>query len=194
VTDGATLIEAVADGWWYSAELPDSRLVCAFMTDPDLLRRSGGAGPAAWEERLAHTHYTRARVEAGGHRLVDSPAVASAASAILDPLAGPGWVAAGDAAAAYDPLSSHGIATALATGWDAAATVLAALDGNAEAVDAYGHRMRRGFAGYLEAKAAYYDLEERWPDAPFWQRRRRRSPANTLVSESLRARGRWHAS
>jgi flavin-dependent dehydrogenase len=189
VIDGATLIEAVADGWWYSAGLPDGRLVCAFMTDPDLLRRSGGAGPAAWMERLARSHHTRTRVEAGGHRLAVSPAVASAASAILDPLAGAGWVAAGDAAAAYDPLSSHGIATALATGWDAAATVLATLDGDPEAADAYGHRVRRGFAGYLDARAAYYELEERWPDAPFWQRRRRHGPRYPHVLTFDRAVG-----
>src|SRR5207249_3516673 len=39
---GPTLLEAVADGWWYSATLPRDRLVVTFMTDADrcaLLRR-----------------------------------------------------------------------------------------------------------------------------------------------------------
>jgi hypothetical protein len=36
-SDSFTLVEAIEDGWWYSAILPDLRLVVAFMTDADLL-------------------------------------------------------------------------------------------------------------------------------------------------------------
>lgn len=171
VADGTTLIEAVADGWWYTAHLPDGRLACAFMTDPDLLRQSGGRSPAAWAERLARTVHTRARLDAFGYRLVAPPAGVAAGSAMLNPIVGPGWIAAGDAAAAYDPLSAHGIAAALATGWDAAAAALAALDGE-PAAEAYEDRVRRSFTHYLETRVPYYEMEERWPGSPFWRRRR----------------------
>jgi hypothetical protein len=40
--DGRTLVEAVESGWWYSARLPDSRIVVAYMTDTDLLRKAKG--------------------------------------------------------------------------------------------------------------------------------------------------------
>jgi flavin-dependent dehydrogenase len=90
----------------------------------------------------------------------------------LNPVAGPGWIAAGDAAAAYDPLSSHGIVAALATGWDGAAAALAALDGEPAAAEVYAGRVRRGFTRYLETRAPYYEMEARWPTFPFWRRRR----------------------
>ena len=172
LADGATLIEALADGWWYSARLPDHRLACAFMTDPDLLRRSGGRSPAAWAERLARSVHTRARVETSRYHLAMPPVVVAAGSAILNPVAGPGWIAAGDAAAAYDPLSSHGIVAALATGWDGAAAALAALDGEPASTEIYAGRVRRGFTRYLETRAPYYEMEARWPTSPFWRRRR----------------------
>jgi len=169
--DGGTLVEAVADGWWYTARLPDQRLTCAFVTDADVLCRSGGRSATAWEARLARSIHTRARVAASGQRLAASPIVVAAGSAIVHPVAGPGWLAAGDAAAAYDPLTSHGIAAAIADGWDAAAVVLAALDGDPAAADVYAYRVRRSFTRYLEVRAAYYEMEERWPGSPFWQRR-----------------------
>ena len=36
--DRRTLVEAVASGWWYSARLPDSRVVAAYMTDAEIMR------------------------------------------------------------------------------------------------------------------------------------------------------------
>ena len=33
---GLTVVEAVEDGWWYTAPLPDGRRVLAFFTDADL--------------------------------------------------------------------------------------------------------------------------------------------------------------
>lgn len=39
-TDRYTLVEAVPEGWWYSALLADGRLAVAFMTDGDLLDRN----------------------------------------------------------------------------------------------------------------------------------------------------------
>jgi flavin-dependent dehydrogenase len=89
----------------------------------------------------------------------------------VNPVAGPGWLAAGDAAAAYYPLTSHGIAAAIAGGWDAAHAVLAALDGDPAAADVYADRLRRSFTRYLNVRAAYYAMEERWPRSPFWRRR-----------------------
>src|SRR5439155_1164042 len=108
------------EGWWYTALLPDGRLATAFMTDADLLRAGGGGRHLEWARRLAATTHTRARITASRYRPDEPPVVAAAGSALLDRAAGPGWAAAGDAAASYDPLSSHGIATALAAGWDAA--------------------------------------------------------------------------
>lgn len=168
--DADTLVEAVADGWWYTAGLPDRRLACAFVTDGDLLRHSGGHSTAAWTARLGRSVHTADRVTASGFWLATTPVVVAAGSSILEPVTGPGWLAAGDAAAAYDPLSSHGIGAALADGWNAAGSILRAFNGDASAFESYGHRIRCAFTRYLEARADYYAMETRWPSSPFWRR------------------------
>ena len=170
--DATTLVEAVADGWWYSARLPDGRLACAFMTDPDLLRQSGGGSAAAWNARVARSVHTRVRIEGSRYHLAVPPRAVAAGSAIVDPVSGPGWIAAGDAAAAYDPLSGHGITAAVGNGWEAAGTALAVLEADPSAADDYGRRVRCSFVRYLEARRAYYRLEARWSGSEFWRRRR----------------------
>jgi flavin-dependent dehydrogenase len=173
LTDATTLVEAVAGGWWYSARLPDGRLACAFMTDPDLLRHAGAGRPSAraWDRELRRTVHTRARIDGSRYRLAAPPGVVAAGSAILDPPAAAGWIAAGDAAAAHDPLSGHGIGAAIAGGWDAGGTALTLLDGRAAAAEAYARRIKDGFARYLDTRRAYYRLERRWPGSAFWRRR-----------------------
>ncbi|MGW2248613.1 tryptophan 7-halogenase [Kitasatospora sp. NPDC001660] len=171
--DGTTLVEAVPDGWWYSALLPGGRLLVAFFTDAGLPAARTDAD--AFRRRLADTGPTAAR--AAAHPVPPSapPTRAPAHTAHLDRVHGAGWTAAGDAAAAYDPLSSQGILTALYTGQAAGAAVHAHLDGDPRALDHYAADLARVTAAYRRNHAAYYALEQRWPDSPFWQRRR--SPA-----------------
>src|SRR5207247_861371 len=126
--------------------LPDGRLSCAFMSDPDLLGRGASA---SWNDLLEAAPHTLARVHAGGYRPAVRPRLQASGSALLDRLTGHGWLAVGDAAASYDPLSSHGIATALATGCDAADALLAAWRGDREAITEYEDRVRSSYEHYL---------------------------------------------
>ena len=74
--------------------------------------------------------------------------------------------ATGDAAAAFDPLSSQGIVTALGMGREA---------GRLAAGDIAPSDYETQYAGLLEEhlalRDAYYGLERRWPEAEFWRRR-----------------------
>ena len=171
--DRSTLVEAVESGWWYSALLPGGRLVAAYMTDADLAARDKARTTGDWHALLAQTEHTRRRVEAHGYRLSGAPRVVAANSSRLRHVAGGSWLAAGDAAAAYDPLSSQGIVTALSTGLDAAAAIHLQLDGEPGALREYGRRLSESFAAYVLHRAAYYRIEKRWPDSPFWSRRQR---------------------
>ena len=51
-----TLVEAEADGWWYSAPLPGHRLVVAHMTDADLVVGSGYNINDYWNHKLVQLH------------------------------------------------------------------------------------------------------------------------------------------
>ena len=102
------LVESCPDGWWYSASLPGQRGVAMFMTDQDLRAQ------ASWEERLAAAPTTRSRL--ADWETTGESAIRAAHSQCAQNAAGAGWVVAGDAAAAFDPISSMGIGFCFALG------------------------------------------------------------------------------
>ena len=165
----ATLVEAVEDGWWYSARLPDQRTVVAFMTDADVVRASHLSEEQAWLERLGETRPTRLRIVDA--RLVHGPVACPAHSQLLAPLAGDGWIAAGEAAAGFDPLSSMGIGYAITSGIQAARVAASTLGGDTTHARLYASDVTRHYQAYLARRQAYYLIEKRWPDSPFWARR-----------------------
>lgn len=172
IEDARAMVEARPDGWWYSALLPGGQLVVAKFCDPGTLA-GRDRSVAEWANALNKSEWTRQRLLDSGYTVTDGPHVAAADCAISDPVAGPGWVACGDAAACYDPLSSHGIATAIASGTDAGLAVHAALAGDPGPMAAYASRVERSFAYFLKTRAEVYAQELRWPDEPFWSKRRR---------------------
>jgi flavin-dependent dehydrogenase len=170
--DRTTLVEAVEGGWWSSAIMPDGRMAMTFFTDADLHDRDVIARPAAWPALLAGADETLARV---GDYVVPagrSARVMPAGSGRLESFWGDGWLAVGDAAMSFDPLSSHGLNIALTSGRDAARAVSADLRGDCEGIPAYAETLAWACAEYEEHRRAYYRAEARWSGAPYWQRRR----------------------
>src|SRR5262249_16889537 len=104
-----TLVETTRDGWWYSSWLPDASVVVAFMPDADLLPQTQSQLHCQWQKQLLATVHTRQRLTG---LAVDRPRCAlrriAAASERLECSAGTRWLAIGDAALAFDPLSSQG--------------------------------------------------------------------------------------
>jgi hypothetical protein len=78
---------------------------------------------------------------------------------------------------AFDPLSSLGIIAAVESAEEVVPVVLAMLSGDPAALEpAIRHRAELREARwdrYRAELAAHYRAESRWPDAPFWARRRR---------------------
>lgn len=171
--DATTLIEAAESGWWYAAPLPDARQVVAWFTDPDLLARAAAWRAPCWWDQLRRSGATWQRVAGSGFAMPGRVQILAAGSSLLPRPAGDGWIAAGDAAAAFDPLSSHGIGSALAGGRAAARAVLSALASDDGAFSRYTDYVLADYARYLWLRHSYYAAEQRWPDAPFWVRRQR---------------------
>jgi flavin-dependent dehydrogenase len=169
--DSFTLIEAVEDGWWYSAWLPDARFVVACLSDSDLLANLTGlrnlSGFTQQVQRAPHTH---ARLAA--YTLEAAPRVVGAQSYRMSQVVGRDWLAVGDAALAMDPLSGQGIYHALQMGLRAAHAIGERLAGKHAAFAQYATHIDESFNQYLRARAAYYQQEQRWPQSVFWQRRR----------------------
>jgi flavin-dependent dehydrogenase len=166
--DSVTVIEAVRDGWWYATLLPDDRLVVGYMTDSDVAKESGARTAERWTKLLAETEEIHARITGHDYGLEAPPRVVTADSSCLERVTGEGWCAVGDAAASYDPLSAQGITAALTAGIQAEHALSRANSGGLVEYEAWMHDI---YARYLAQWLAYYDLEQRWPEAPFWQRR-----------------------
>lgn len=165
-----TALEACPEGWSYAAPLPQGRGVAGFFTDSDLLPRGSVERQQFWIDRLRQTRLISSLfpdVESFGPiRIV------SAASAKLDRAAGEGWLAIGDAAQSYDPLSGQGITKALNSGLAAAKAITANRGGDRAALDRFVADVDLEFQRYQVRHAEYYARENRWPLSMFWKRRR----------------------
>jgi flavin-dependent dehydrogenase len=130
-TDPRTVVEAFEDGWWYTAGLPDGRRVLVCMTDSDIARRMKLRNPRQWRDQLSAMPII-------GEILSDSQPcgpiiVRSTQSRRLEPVVGEGWLAVGDCASRFDPLSSQGIVKAMRSGIFASYAIGDFLTGNDEA-------------------------------------------------------------
>jgi flavin-dependent dehydrogenase len=163
----ALLLEAVEEGWWYSVPQPDGSLLATLMTDGDLLPARGRAALAEhFTAALARTAHTAAR--AAGGMLTAEPWIARADSGLLLPDRGPDWRALGDAAMACDPLAGNGVVRSLNSALQAAPDIDRTLSGAPSSTP----DLHAGFIDYLAMRGRYYAREPRWPEAPFWARRR----------------------
>ena len=174
--DGRTWVEAVRDGWWYSVLLPSRERLIAFITDADLcdhrrllnddgLWRARAGAPALHALCMAHGYAPATRASG-----------ADASGCHLDHAAGMRWLAVGDAALAFDPLSSKGISNAMYTGLRAADALLRHArgdhpHGDVAAIDGYARHLLDIHRVYREQLRAFHAMEARWPDAPYWSRR-----------------------
>jgi flavin-dependent dehydrogenase len=169
---GTTFIQAAEHGWWYSAPIPGRQRVLAFHTDADL--------PAAGVARSREMLLTAARDVSGlapilaAANFADSEiGFCAAHSSELVPPAGEAWLAAGDAALAFDPLSARGLFNALFTGLAAAEAADRHLSGDRDALAGYVKVIAGIASAYRRELVHWYSQEERWMAAPFWCRRRK---------------------
>ena len=169
--DLRTVIEATPDGWWYTAVVPSGERVVAFLTDNDLADRVAMNSASGFLELLAKSRHVIHFVDSHGYRLDADPRGADAGTARLGQFGGPGWLAVGDAALSFDPLSSQGILNALYMGLKAGQAIAGSFSGNPGGVDEYLRRVESIYNAYRTNRNAYYAAEGRWRDRPFWRRR-----------------------
>jgi flavin-dependent dehydrogenase len=174
--DARTYIEAVSDGWWYTARVPAGERVVLFHGDPatasKLLKNTD-----RWHAMLAATRHIGRFVENAD--LVGELSASEACGACLQQVAGDGWLAVGDAALSFDPISSQGIFNALYTGMRGAQASDAAMNGSATALHDYSERLRQVRRAYLQHFHHAYGAEQRWANRPFWKSRAHGVTANT---------------
>jgi flavin-dependent dehydrogenase len=169
---GFSIVEAVEDGWWYTAPVPGGRRILAFHTDADLGAADVARNAECLRERATLLSHISATLSDCGFVEDGATGFTAAHGVALSQCAGEGWLAVGDAALAFDPLAAQGLFNALYTGLAGAAAVAAYCDGDNAAFSDYATAVGRIRSRYESNRLLWYDLERRWPDAPFWQRRR----------------------
>ncbi|RKH10072.1 FAD-dependent oxidoreductase [Corallococcus sp. CA053C] len=179
------VVEATPQGWWYAAPLPGGRLILTLLSDVDVLQRLGALRPAGWSALFRATRHLRERV--GGVEAVTRLQVRRCETSRLEHAAGEGWVAVGDAAAMWDPLSSSGILKGLRTGRASARALCAAREGDSGALEDYARQQAAEFNRYLSARQAHYALEQRWATEDFWRRRLDAGPPTSLTARATGA-------
>ena len=170
MASGLTDIQAEADGWWYTAPLPSGRRVIAFHTDADLPAAEDAADP----DRLRGRLRDRGMLSDLLHDIEPGSVEAgfcAAHGAMLDRPVGSSWLAVGDAALSFDPLSSQGLFNAIYTGLAGAESADRHLSGDGSALGEYASRIASIRDAYQTHLSAWYGMERRWADQPFWRRR-----------------------
>lgn len=169
------LLEAVPQGWWYGAMLPDQRVVSMLVTDKPTLRRLRRA-PQGYTTALHATSFigpALARLSLTDPRQYVWPIE----SGRLTRVQGDRWVAIGDAACSYDPVAAQGIYKALHDGISVGRRI-AGVRGADDGAD-HPATIERRYREYQHNRAYIYGLERRWLDAPFWRDRGARPWAST---------------
>jgi flavin-dependent dehydrogenase len=169
LTDTYTLVEAWEEGWWYSALVPDEKLAVVCMSDVDIVKKRRLNSSAEWFELMNETRHIRDRVQQA--EPLAAPSVHAAYSHRLERMTGEAWLAVGDAATTFDPLSSLGIFKGLRSGILASYAIGDYFKSSPSSLEKYEAILTREFEEYLGTRADYYGRERRWKNSAFWQRR-----------------------
>jgi flavin-dependent dehydrogenase len=161
------LVDRSTHGWWYAIAAADGTTEVAFVTDADLLPRSRDR--ATW----LTSEYQEATLLASnvdGSPQFASPTGRDARSGHRAAAAGDGWLAVGDAALAWDPLSGQGMQFAIDSAGRAAEAIVTGDEGRR--YPAYERWCDDAVVEYGRARTAMYAAPAtRQPDAVFWRRR-----------------------
>jgi 2-polyprenyl-6-methoxyphenol hydroxylase-like FAD-dependent oxidoreductase len=158
------LVEAVSEGWWYSLGLPGGKLIVGLIADPRVSRLAGETRRLFFSQMLSEAHKTRDR----GITVPADIFLTNAETSRLDRMSGDGWLAIGDAAMSFDPLSSHGLCSAIEQSIEAAQLMEEARPEGFARMDEQRQLLYRE---YRRRRSLYYMQVERFSSFPFWVNR-----------------------
>ncbi len=160
-------IESCEYGWWYMAGLSSELAVVTCFTDMDIMRKLRLNKASVWNQYLAETGVISDCVK-GSETTHPKLWVKQAHSQYYTSELPDRFIAVGDAALSFDPVSSMGIGFAMTSACHGARALVS---GSQDAVMQYQQDMARIYQEYHVTKTRIYQREKRWPNQLFWQRR-----------------------
>ncbi|GJJ10939.1 hypothetical protein Clacol_005168 [Clathrus columnatus] len=178
-SDHRTLIESTETGWWYTSQLSNQTRVVVYHTDN---RNPSSKQARKWGGFLdllhGNTQHISDLLSGNDYQPVldgNFPRGTPACSSYLEP---PGdenqcWIAVGDAAMAFDPLSSQGMITAMKMGLVVARTISRNLKTEPQEVKDVTPSFKETFASVIsdyERKKKYFYSQTQF-SGEFWKKR-----------------------
>jgi len=164
-----TRIEAVENGWWYGAKLPNKEMLIAFYTDQETVKKTKMHQVDYWMQEMNKTISIKKGI-AEAMTLDKTIKGFPARSFCLDSVTGKNWLAIGDAAATYDPITSRGIYKSLRDGDYAADCIVGILNNTKFSLTEYEEYIAHNYQCYLRERRHYYRSEQRWKGSSFWNK------------------------
>ena len=163
------LLETVETGWWYSATLPGNAMTVIFFSDADIISKNEYHKDTGWNKLLSETRQMKHRVSG---TQASARWVKNAHTQITDSTDRKNFLAIGDAAASFDPISSMGIGFAITSACHAASVIRSELsDYDPQRIPVYQSDIERNFQNYSQLRNKIYQQEKRFPLSDFWMRR-----------------------
>lgn len=160
-------VEPFDQGWGIVSALNQDTQVMTLFTEREAPQFSQFKHYAHWKELLSGTQILKDFLE----EATPTPHVVGAQANSSKPkhLAGDNWLAIGDAALAFDPLSSHGISNSIYGANSAFQAISASLaEGSAIPLKKYEETLNGIFDAYLNQRKQLYASERRWAGEVFW--------------------------
>ena len=132
--DSRTLVESVPQGWFHTALLPSGERLVTYFTDVGTPWAKQATSREGFLALIQDTVHMSRKLETHGYTTAAKPQATDARTSRLERFHGEGWLAAGDAGIALDPLSSQGILSALYSGLKAGKAVIGSLSGDRAAL------------------------------------------------------------
>jgi 2-polyprenyl-6-methoxyphenol hydroxylase-like FAD-dependent oxidoreductase len=159
--------ESFEHGWGIVSALDGEQNVMTLFTSPETAGLNRFKKYEHWGELLKNSVILK------DFLTDENPKIAgfSAGSSMLPATSGSNWLACGDAAMAFDPLSSHGISNAVYTAALAAEAITARINfGDSSKLQEYDRTLREIFNAYMTTRTRIYQSEKRWASSPYWSR------------------------
>ena len=156
--DNTTRVKSVPDGWWYTSRLPNSSRVLAFHGAADRVGQMV-KDPLLFLNACNQTDLLPYPIQLMPQHLIGPIRSHDAGVSKLAQPFGKNWLAIGDAALSFDPLSSQGIFFALYSGVRGAEALLQAWE-QPSATDKvmahYAQLVQKVFEANMERRRYYY--------------------------------------
>lgn len=163
-----SFIEAVPQGWWYTAPLPAGRVVTTLFTLPGCYERKSTPEVTLQYQLQSNPQLQQMLL----HKKPVHSQFYNAGSSVLEQMCAENYVAIGDAALTFDPISSHGMVMAMASARDATAAYHKFREGDARAFIEYDSLLQRTYTQYEQNRRQIYASEKRWLGETYWKQRR----------------------